>query len=46
MLLHNITYYMSMSLPPSMIIQNGNELKIIDGFKIRFHKMLKDDVKR
>jgi len=29
-----------------MISQHGKELKIIYGFKIRFHKMLNVDVKR
>ena len=37
---------MTMSLPSSMISQHGKELKIIDGYKIRFHKMLNGDVKR
>ncbi|CAI6373223.1 unnamed protein product [Macrosiphum euphorbiae] len=37
---------MSMSLPSSMISQHGKELKIIDGYKMRFHKMLNGDVKR
>lgn len=36
---------MSMSLQSNMISQHGKKLKIIDGYKMRFHKMLNDDVK-
>jgi len=34
-----------MSLPSCMISQHGKELEIIDGYKIRFHKMSNRDIK-
>jgi hypothetical protein len=37
---------MSMSLPSNMISQHGKELKIIKGYKMRFHKMLNDNEKK
>jgi len=35
-----------MSLPDNMVSQNGKQIKIIKGYKLRFHKILKNDVRR
>ena len=35
-----------MSLPENMLSQHGKEIKIIDGYKLRFHKILNNNVRR